>query len=198
MDVLFECANCGKHCCVGEQAVGKQFPCPDCGEAVRAPEPVLVFPCPSCGTICSTTEALGGTGFLCPACEEEMQIPVSSILVCASCGINMELDDDFYSELEGRKLECPECGESLAVPARPSLQEKADAAPHPPGFGHKTLRLDTMLESIPQADQLRDGHCPFCGHPVEQYNAKSYTCSHCSRQITMTAPTVKRGEAMEE
>ncbi len=197
MEILFKCGSCGKHCCVGQKAVGQEFPCPDCGESVQAPEPTLVFPCPSCGTTCSALEALGGTGFLCPVCEEQMSIPITSILVCPACGINMELDDDFYSELEGRQLECPECGERLSVPARPRTEE-ADASNHPPGFGHKTLRLDTILESIPQANQLRDGHCPFCGHTVEQYNSKSYTCSNCSRQITMTAPTIKRGEVLDE
>lgn len=197
MDILFQCGSCGKHCCVGEKAVGKQFPCPDCGEAVTAPEPVLVFPCPSCGTTCSCLESLGGTGFRCPSCEEKIPIPLASVLVCSACGVNMELENEFYAELEGRKLECPECGQSLPVPPRPRVK-KATANGHPPGFGHKTLRLDTILESIPQANQLRDGHCPFCGHTVEQYNDKSYTCSHCSRQITMTAPTIKLGEVLEE
>jgi DNA-directed RNA polymerase subunit RPC12/RpoP len=147
--------------------------------------------------MCSTPEALAGTGFLCPACEKNMQIPLSSVLVCPACGVNMELENDFYTELEGRKLECPECGNRFPVPARPRVQ-KPGANGHPPGFGHKTLRLDTILESIPQADQLRGGHCPFCGHPVEQYNSRSYTCSNCLRQITMTAPTIKRGEVLEE
>ncbi len=109
----------------------------------------------------------------------------------------MELDTEFYAELEGRKLECPECSESMSVPARPRVQKASDNS-HPPGFGNKTLRLDTILESIPQANQLREGNCPFCGHAVEQYGAKSYTCSHCSRQITMTTPTIKRGEPLEE
>jgi DNA-directed RNA polymerase subunit RPC12/RpoP len=197
MDILFECSNCGKHCCVGANAVGKKFPCPDCGKIVLAPEPALVFPCPACGTVCSSPEALAGTSFLCPACDEKMSIPETSVLVCAACGVNMELDTDFYDELDGRKLECPDCGESLPVPARPRVK-RAHPGPHPPGFGHKTLRLDTILESIPQADQLRDGNCPFCGHAVEEYGTKSYTCSHCSRQITMTAPTIKRGELLQE
>jgi transcription initiation factor IIE alpha subunit len=196
MDILFTCEACGKHCCVGDRAVGKQFPCPDCGKSVQAPEPALVFPCPHCKTSFSAPDALGGSGFLCPACEEHFDIPVTSILVCTACGVNMELDEAFYAELERRRLECPECGESLPVLPRPRIKKAGRA--HPPGFGHKTLRLDTILESIPQADQLREGICPFCGHVVEQYNDKSYTCSHCSRQITMTAPTIKRGEVLGE
>lgn len=60
MDMLFLCRHCGKHCCVGEAAVGKQFPCPDCKAPLRAPEPNLVWPCPSCGVMCSCLEELSG------------------------------------------------------------------------------------------------------------------------------------------
>jgi predicted RNA-binding Zn-ribbon protein involved in translation (DUF1610 family) len=196
MDILFACGACGKHCCVGEKAVGRQFPCPQCGGNVTAPEPSLVFPCPECGAVCATTRSMSSAEFLCPACEDPMEIPDTSILSCTGCGVNMELEDAFYSELEGTAIECPECGETLMVPLRPRIR-KAAAGAHPPGFGHKTLRLDTILEGIPQANQLRNGHCPFCGHAVEQYSEKSYTCSHCSRKITMTAPAIRLGEVLE-
>ena len=202
MDILFECAACRKHCCVGEAAVGKRFACPDCAEALQAPEPTLVFPCPACAAIYSAPDTLRGRPFRCPSCRETIPIPADSALICPSCAVTMELDESFYSDLEGRSLECPECGETLAVPARPRIPKATPtggaAAPHPPGFGQKTLRLDTMLESIPLADQLREGLCPFCGHTVQQVSDKSYACSRCSRQINLTAPTIKRGELLAD
>jgi len=200
VDILFACPACEKHCCVGAAAVGQHFACPDCGEPLQAPEPAIVFPCPACATLYATPASLSGASFLCPACREAMVIPGDCALICPSCAVTLEVNEDFYHEIEGRGLECPACGATLPVPTRPRRAKAtpSGAAPHPPGFGHKTLRLDNILESIPLADQLRKGLCPFCGHEVEQYSDRSYTCSHCSRQINLTAPTIRRGEILKD
>ncbi|MCF7854906.1 MAG: hypothetical protein K9N51_08915 [Candidatus Pacebacteria bacterium] len=62
---------------------------------------------------------------------------------CTSCHVTLEVEDDYFSELQGQTIACPECSADITIPASPHLRLKqksvtARTCPHcgsafPPG-----------------------------------------------------------------
>jgi len=199
IDILFQCSACGKHMCVTGKLVGKHFRCPECEAKVQAPDSTFVFHCAHCFTEFAAANDLKSTNCLCPNCEEVIAIPACTTLRCGECSVLIEIDDDDYLEFEGKSVLCPECGEDIVVPAKPHESEltvpRGSIRNMPPGFGNKTLRLDEIIDNIPQADQLKKGRCPYCGRPIWKMDAKSFACRNCGRLIQAVTPLVSRSAA---
>ncbi len=193
-DVLFQCGKCSKHMCVNASRIGKRFHCPDCASLVVVPPPAIVFPCPGCREPFAVADDLRETDFLCPSCEAVMHIPARTVVACPHCSVNIELDEDLFGELQGQAIDCPECGNTVAVPAMPAAAPGTAAAAArklPDGFKNKTVRLDEIIDSIPQAQHVREGHCPYCGNETEQRDNASYVCRKCGRMIHIVKSKVR-------
>lgn len=187
IDIVFSCTNCEKKVCVNGMLVGKRFRCPKCQERIQAPEPSMVFYCPECFAQFSAPAHLKDSSLLCPNCDAHFQIPNHTSLRCSECAVVIEIEGSDYLEFEGKDILCPECGADVSIPARPTISElKVDHSTGkrmPPGFGSKTLRLDEIMDNIPQAEQLRKGRCPYCGRPIWKMDKKSFACRNCGRLI---------------
>ena len=192
-DILFQCTECDKHVAVADVFIGKRFQCPDCRARIESPEPSIVFPCPACHSRLAAPDPLRGEAYLCPNCGEEIDIPENTTVACPACGVNMELDDDYYAELEGKTINCPECEVPVGIPARPRKPAPLAAGSRlPSGFGHKTIRLDELIEGIPQAESLKDGICPYCANKIHQMGNQQFVCRTCGRLIKTVRPAVRR------
>jgi len=108
--------------------------------------------------------------------------------------VNIELDDGLFDELQGEMVDCPECGNRVPVPAKPVAKPGAAKGPEqklPKGFKNKTVRLDEIIDSIPQAQHVREGHCPYCGKETEQRDDAHYVCRTCGRMIHIVKSKVR-------
>jgi DNA-directed RNA polymerase subunit RPC12/RpoP len=193
-DVLFQCGECSKHMCVDGSRIGRRFHCPDCASLVVVPPPAIVFPCAGCRGTFAVADDLRETDFLCPNCEAVMHIPSCTVIACPQCAVNIELDDDLFAELEGESVDCPECGSAVPVPTRPDAgpgTAASGAKKLPKGFNNKTVRLDEIIDSIPQAQHVREGHCPYCNSDTEQRDSASYICRKCGRMIHIVKSKVR-------
>ncbi|OGV67242.1 MAG: hypothetical protein A2283_04840 [Lentisphaerae bacterium RIFOXYA12_FULL_48_11] len=210
-DVLFKCQGCSLSLSVSEVAVGQTFSCPSCKAEVQVPLPVLRFLCPSCCSELSAPYELRNEVVSCPNCETGLRLPEKLALPCPSCSVNLEIEDEYYLQLAGTVVECPECGGQLVIPGaaanveQPEVSdEKVDAevastgtkasdgnkpvAQFESGFAQKTMRLDEFMEGISQADTLKEGKCPYCSSPLQKIHGRAYVCRRCNRVIK----TVKR------
>ena len=199
VEILFQCAECSTHMCVTGTLAGRHFRCPECENKVQAPNTTFVFHCPKCLTEFSSANDMKNTSCRCPNCEEVILIPQCTTLRCRECAVLIEIDDENYLEFEGKSVLCPECGADIEVPARPHESELADqngsGGNMPPGFGNKTLRLDEIIDNIPQAEQLKKGRCPYCGRPIWKMDEKSFACRNCGRLIQPVTRSVNRGQS---
>jgi endogenous inhibitor of DNA gyrase (YacG/DUF329 family) len=143
----------------------------------------------------------------CPNCEAGLRIPPKLTLPCPSCNVNLEVEDEYYRQLAGTAVECPECGGQVFIPgsaavpvvepekveeAKPVEPRKADSeksmAQFEPGFAQRTMRLDEFMEDISQANTLKEGRCPYCNTPLLRLHDRAFVCKRCNRVIK----TVKR------
>jgi DNA-directed RNA polymerase subunit RPC12/RpoP len=194
-DILFQCPECEKHVAVGDAFIGTRFLCPDCSARLEAPEPRIVFSCPACHSRMAAPDPLRGEAYLCPNCGEEIDIPENTTVTCQGCGVNMELDDEYYAELEGKAIDCPECETAVAIPTRPRAPVSSTSASKlPSGFGHKTIRLDELIEGIPQAKPLEEGRCPYCANKIHQMSNQQFVCRTCGRLIKTVRPAIRRAQ----
>ncbi len=247
-DIAFQCPHCSKNLAAGDRYVGVVFACPDCQVEISTPQPEFVFPCPACGCILFASKALRGEIYGCPDCEAPFEVPSLTTLRCAGCGVHLEVDDEWYADLAGSTVECPECGRRVDAPAlprpvfrppAPSLpdtvvfrcrvcandvrlqpQEAASRAgrlircPRCHGFilipkekggmderavprqtraprimnekpadFARTMRMDEILETIPQAHLLDAGTCLYCSRPLRQLDERTYVCKNCWRIV---------------
>lgn len=193
-DVLFQCSKCSKHMCADESRIGRKFHCPDCANLVTVPPPAIVFSCAACLDHFAAADDLRGTDFLCPGCHAVMHIPECTVIVCPQCAVNIELDDELFQELQGGMAECPECGNTVPVPPKTIAGHGSTGGPDknlPKGFGSKTVRLDEIIDSIPQAQHVKEGHCPYCGKETEQRDETTYICRQCGRMIHIVKSKVR-------
>lgn len=184
-DLLFKCSVCSKHLAVNVTMLGRRFICPQCHTKIHAPRPSIVFHCPRCRCELTAPEKLAMQDFECPECENKIVIPEVSVVTCPACDVNIELEKDYYRELAGGVLDCPECGRPIPVPVLPSSApapaESSDDTVLPRGFGHKTMKLDNIVHDIPQAERLNVGVCPYCSSKVHSLHGSSYVCKSCGR-----------------
>ena len=55
--------------------------------------------------------------------------------------------------------------------------------PLPSDFGSETVRIDEIVDSLPQEVQLRRGRCPYCKRPIWRMGTNSFACNNCGRLI---------------
>ena len=215
-DVLFRCQGCSLNLSVSEAAMGQVFPCPSCHAEVQVPEPVLRFLCPSCCNELSAPYELRNEVVACPNCETGLRLPEKLALPCPFCSVNLEIEDEYYLQLAGTMVECPECGGQLMIPGggvcsseqqtdipeqkeseqplepvQPAVKQADGQKPmaqYESGVNQKTMRLDEFMEGISQADTLKEGKCPYCNSPLQKIHGRAYVCRRCNRVIK----TVKR------
>ncbi len=190
-DLLFKCSVCKKSLAVNTSLLGRRFVCPQCQTKVHAPKPESVFPCPSCDCELCAPLTLAMQDFECPNCEESLTIPELSIIKCSSCEVQIELSSDYYQELAGDVLECPECAAIVNVPPIPGEKKPKASKPGtlPKGFGHKTMRLDELLNDSSPTEQLQANLCPYCNSKIYVLQDNSYVCKACGRIMRIGTKT---------
>jgi DNA-directed RNA polymerase subunit RPC12/RpoP len=122
-------------------------------------------------------------------------------LRCSTCRTNLEIDDDLYGDLAGKSVACPQCNADISIPpletesasrkTAPSAAPKGATTGLPDGFARKTMKLDEMLENIPQAKALEEGKCPYCGTALNKMHDRAFLCKNCGRVIRMIRRTLK-------
>jgi DNA-directed RNA polymerase subunit RPC12/RpoP len=185
-DLVFKCSVCSKNLAVNVSLLGRRFICPECRTKIHAPTPALVFPCPACGCELAAPEKLAMQDFECPNCEQKIVIPEVCVVSCPSCNVNVELEMEYFAELAGSEMDCPECGGKVAIEPLPGTilevgEPESDDTLLPKGFGHKTMKLDNLITGIPQAQRLDIGICPYCSSKVHALHGNSYVCKSCGR-----------------
>jgi len=188
-DLLFKCSICGKSLAVDVSLLGRRFICPECQNKIHAPPANIIFRCPECYCELCAPGKLAMQDFECPNCTSAITIPELSTVRCNNCGLVAEIEPDYFRDVAGQEIECPECHESIPVPElpRPSRQNREDREEIalPRGFGRKTMKLDDLISSIPQAQRLDVGVCPYCGQKVHVLGGNSYVCKSCGRIMRM-------------
>jgi len=252
-DLAFQCPECSKNLAVSDRFVGVVFACPDCQVELRAPTPTFGCPCPSCASQFFAPDTLHGQIFGCPNCNVQFVVPQSATVRCPGCGVHLEMDDDYFRELGGSAVQCPQCNSHVPVPVLPrppgipaqdvvedfeeepesvifkcracqsEIEMKGEtfdrmtgrlircpkcrryvrvpatrprpAAPVPRQTAPpkmmdddensmgRTMRLDNMLDFIPQAHSLEEGLCPYCRMPLQRLQDRSFMCKFCQRVI---------------
>lgn len=190
-DLLFQCSICSKSLAVDTSMLGRRFVCPQCQTKIHAPTPEIIFRCVHCSCDLCAPEKLCMQDFECPNCSQNVTIPERSVVQCPGCSINIELDRDYYLELSGDSVECPECAGTVPVPAIPGSRAAThtSGAPTvlPKGFGHKTMRLDELVEGVAHAERLNSGTCPYCASKVHVLRDNSFVCKSCGRIMRQAA-----------
>lgn len=205
-DVLFKCAGCSLSLAVSEELAGQTFACPSCQAAVQAPVPIMRFLCPSCCVELSAPYELRNELVACPGCESGLRLPPTLTVPCPSCCVNLEVADEYYHDLAGTEIDCPECGGKVLIPGvgvneqtvpsevAPSEADQAVVEPvaegggkqmaqYDAGFAQKTMRLDVLMEDIAQSNTVKEGRCPYCNTPLQRLHDKVFICKRCNTEI---------------
>lgn len=203
--LLYKCSRCRKNLAVAQFSVGRTFSCPHCKGLADAPEPSIRFPCTWCKTDLFAPNYLREMPFVCPNCEKKIKIPRHPTLTCPSCQTFLEVEDEYFHDLEGTTIRCPSCDAEMPVP-RLRREVKPNAVPVPAqggtgkkpvwtDFARKTLRLDRLLADLPQVQSIDDGLCPYCSTILDKLSDSSYVCKRCDRVISIVRRAVKKDES---
>ena len=87
------------------------------------------------------------------------------IVECIGCQCELEIDADYFVELAGSTIECPQCGAEVAIPD--------DAAP-----ARKAL---TIKGRAPASVEVDGAVCPECGEAVD---SEAVICVNCGTHLT--------------
>ena len=143
-EVIFKCPSCSKNLCAGDTLIGRSFNCPTCQNKVTLPEPDFSFNCPSCNNELSSQKSMVGETFDCPSCEQGFTIPSSGRLftqllkqktisiTCPSCSVELELENSYYKEMEGKTIDCPECNKAIPISSTTAPKKLSIAHPQIP------------------------------------------------------------------
>jgi predicted nucleic acid-binding Zn ribbon protein len=175
-DILFKCSGCGLNLSVSEAMAGQSFVCPTCQGPIQAPDPILRFLCPSCCNDLSAPYELRNELVSCPLCEAGLRLPPKLVVTCPACSVNLEIDDEYYLQLAGKGVECPECGAQVPVPG-PVLRDQAQSVeaavaeePEKPesGIGDPEPEQE-QLEQMPEQQQEEAPKKEEQSKPVAQF-----------------------------
>ena len=75
---------------------------------------------------------------------------------CAGCGVRIQVEEDYYTELAGTTIQCPECNADIEVPAREAPRKKARIVVAKKTNRKKCVKCDKAI-------RVRSSTCPFCG-----------------------------------
>src|SRR3989339_435215 len=147
-EVIFKCPTCSKNLCAGDTAIGRVFDCPTCHYKVTLPEPDFTFNCTSCSAELSSLKNMVGETFDCPSCEQGFTIPSNGrqfipplkqkaiSITCPSCSVELELEINYYKEMEGKIIDCPQCNKAIPLFSKnshtPRIETQTDVAITPP------------------------------------------------------------------
>jgi hypothetical protein len=207
---VFPCPTCGCVMFGPGELRGKVFGCPDCETQFEVPQHPTVR-CAICSVHLEMDEecyhGVEGTPVECPQCQSSVDVPAlpkpvfdipkpapaSTVAVrCRGCMSDVHLEANVVAKMGGKLIRCPKCHRFLMVPHTKSRPEematrKAQAPkvmdPKAGPFA-RTMRLDDILETIPQARQLHEGGlCLYCNMPLRQLDERSFVCEHCWRIV---------------
>ena len=201
-DILFRCEHCLQGLAIEDGYSGANLGCPYCTSIVTVPSTCTWFACASCGCELSAGHDTAGDVFGCPNCGIRLSVPENLTIRCKSCSIYLELNNEFRAEFGGQVVECPECGGEVSVPeaekkatagselskAGASIQQASPGEPSGE-LMQKTMKLDEILENIPQSRSIEKGNCPYCAQPLRSLQDNAYLCKRCNKVIR----TVKQG-----
>lgn len=192
--VAVVCAVCSTRMYAGEDEVGREVTCPDCGTLAvvrRPPEAAAAAgqggaaPVPAEGYALS--EEIDRTGSSGGRRAAEMAyFPVD----CPVCDTMMKVSEDQV----GQEIVCPDCQRSMTVPAPPPPKPKADRWAH--GVGGYAIRDEAGAES--DRPLLIPVVCPQCDTrlhaPVDQVGRELF-CPDCDRSIVVPQPQPTKRKA---
>ena len=52
-------------------------------------------------------------------CESLFEVPTNHTVRCDGCGVYLEIEEEYYKELQGQVVECPSCEREVGVPSLP-------------------------------------------------------------------------------
>ena len=195
-DILFRCEHCLQGLSVEDGYSGADLICPYCSQMVTVPAICSWFACASCGCSLASGDGSKGDVFGCPHCGARLEVPENITVRCISCSVYLELNDEYQAEFGGQTVDCPECSGDVLIPemiqeeaVEPEPSDEAAAIqPAPPQdhsgeFMQKTMKLDEILEDIPQSQSISKGKCPYCAQPLRNLHDNAYLCKRCHRVI---------------
>jgi phage FluMu protein Com len=206
---VFPCPLCGNHLFGDPNLPGQIYGCPDCDHMFTVPQ-MNTIRCPKCGVHLEMEDEdyAGVAGFEvdCPQCAAVVSVPlIPSSMVeeeapppdpelidvpCPGCDAGIRLTPEVYKRDVGKLIRCPKCKRFLRVPARltepkAASQPRAAEPPAPMDSANldikATMRMDSLLESIPQGRRVQEGHCLYCDLPTRQLDAHTFVCENCRR-----------------
>ncbi len=77
-------------------------------------------------------------------------MPDSTKIQCPRCHASLELDDDYYRELQGSSLECPQCQASIAIRSPKSRPVRIEVSTPP------------VARTCPNCSVAVDGEATIC------------------------------------
>ena len=124
-----------------------------------------------------------------PALDDEIK------LTCKSCGTDIKMKQETFERQMGRLVRCPSCRTFIKV-ARPVEHEEGQEAvsgseeelPAGDTAGGsralaRTMRLDTLLDYLPQTKSVQESKCPYCTSPLRHLSERAFICDKCQRVI---------------
>lgn len=205
-DILFACDHCQTVLCAEDTDIGVEISCPSCDAGIAAPRPAIYFSCPHCRAELTAARNLRGADCSCPECDHSFLVPENSMILCEACGAALEVEEDYFREIAGETIACPQCEALIQVrplllpPAKPKpLPQKTPSGPQqaPRGFqpkspnppnssgasAAKTMKLDDLFEGLPQTKSIAEGICPYCHSALQTLQHNAHLCRNCGRVI---------------
>jgi hypothetical protein len=208
---VFPCPACSNILFADGILRGRSYGCPDCETPLVVPEYPTVQ-CAVCGIHVEMDEDcfrdVQGTTVDCPQCAAKLDIPAipkpaipaapeppkpgTVVIQCRQCPGRVELDAKTAAQRPGKLMRCPKCRAFLMVPRitktrteEPEIRtvQPAKVADTEHEDFSKTMRLDDIVETIPLAEHIQHGECPYCNLPLRQLDERSYVCERCSRVV---------------
>lgn len=98
---------------------------------------------------------------------------------CSSCGKKLKARDS----AAGKKVKCPDCGASIAIPARKAKRQETD------DDGELDLQKLNIEEGVEGPIEDSQQPCPMCG---EMINVDASKCRYCGEDLARAAKKLAR------
>ena len=117
---------------------------------------------------------------------------------CPHCGTTLEIEDDYFRELAGKKYRCPSCKQFIPMPRLcPQCQRECDpSTAFCPACGtdlsgKKPLTLKSQRQASPDPPALDARYrCPYCGNVLA---LGTRVCAICRMDLRTGRPISNRG-----
>ena len=129
--------------------------------------------------------------------KQEEQSPDGEItLTCKSCRTDIKMKPENFERQKNRLIRCPSCKSFIKV-TRPAPVEEVppnssdNEEEAPSGGGRdlaRTMRLDTLLDYLPQTKSVQESKCAYCASQLRHLGEKAFICDKCQRVIRTVSP----------